>query len=110
MTIKHIVMFSFKIGTTPGDLQKISNGLLNLPKQISFIRDYELGHDLLLESGQNHPAGKNRFLSWMCTFDTTDDYESYSSNPIHVDLINNFIKPHLEPGSRAAIQYEVNQK
>lgn len=109
MTIKHIVMFSFKKGTTPKDIAKIQNGLLNLPKQISMIRDYELGNDLLLESGQNHPAGKNRLLSWCCTFDTADDYESYSTHPTHVDLINNYIKPHLEPGSRAAIQCEIKK-
>ena len=109
MMIKHIVMFSFKTGTTIGDIQAVKNGLLNLPKQIPAIRDYELGHDLLLESGQNHPAGKNRLISWMCTFDNTDDYEAYSSDPIHVDFINTCLKPHLEPGSRAAIQYEVKK-
>jgi Stress responsive A/B Barrel Domain len=110
MTIKHIVMFSFKVGTTNADIQLIRNALLQLPKQIVQIRDYEFGHDMLLKSGQDHPAGKNRLVSWSCTFDNTTDYETYATDLHHVNTINTFIKPHLEPGSRAAIQYEIEQR
>lgn len=108
--IKHIVMFNFKEETSADTIQMIQDGLLNLPKEISTIQDYELGIDMLLESGQKHPAGKNRLLCWSCTFETVDDYENYSIHPVHVELLDNYIKPNLLPGSRAAIQYEVKDK
>jgi Stress responsive A/B Barrel Domain len=107
--IKHIVMFNFKDGTSTETIQTIQDGLLNLPNEIALIQDYELGVDLLLESGQQHPAGKNRLLCWSCTFQTVDDYEHYSNHPIHVQLLEQWIKPNLLPGSRAAIQYQINK-
>ena len=32
--------------------------------------------------------------------------EAYAAHPEHVKVINDLIKPIMEPGSRAAIQYE----
>jgi Stress responsive A/B Barrel Domain len=108
--IKHVVMFNFKDETSNDTIQAIKDGLLNLPKEINLIQDYELGVDMLLESGQKHPAGKNRLLCWSCTFDTVDDYETYSNHPVHTQLLENYIKPNLLPASRAAIQYQIKEK
>ena len=107
--VKHVVMFNFKEETSTDTIQAIQDGLLNLPKEIAFIKDYELGVDMLLESGQKNPAGKNRLLSWSCTFLNADDYESYCIHPIHVEFVNTLIKPNLLPGSRAAIQYQIKK-
>ena len=34
------------------------------------------------------------------------DVQAYAAHPEHVKVINDLIKPIMEPGSRAAIQYE----
>jgi len=106
MTVKHIVMFGFKEGTTEDDLGRIKAALLALPKEIPTILSFELGEDLLLESGQKHPAGKNRRICWSACFGTSEAFEAYQSHPAHQAFIN-LLKTVVEPGSRAAIQYGV---
>ena len=110
MPVKHIVMFGFKDEATADDLAHVRACLLNLPKQIKEIMDFELGVDLALESGQTHPAGKNRVICWMPTFANAADYEIYNQHPAHVSFINDILKPVLLPGSRAAIQYEIPER
>ena len=105
-SVKHVVMFRFKPGTSTSDVEKIHKGLLSLPKQIPEIKAYELGVDLLLPSGQNHPAGPNRQVSWTATFDNVEDYQTYNDSDEHKEFLGN-LKDLVEPGSRAAIQYEV---
>lgn len=107
MPIRHIVMFGFKEDATEQDVEKVKAGLLALPKQIPQIVSYELGEDIKLESGQTHPAGKNRVISWSPMFASAADYETYNTHPFHVDFLTNVLKPVLLPGSRAAIQYEI---
>ena len=102
MPYKHIVMFS--VGEE--HIASIKAELLKLPERISEIKSYELGVDLKLKSGQKHPAGKNRTISWSAVFDSVEDYEKYSSDPHHVGFLR-VLKPFIETGSRAAIQYEV---
>ena len=81
-------------------------GLLNLPTCIQEITSCELGVDLKLEGGQKHPAGKNRSICWTATFASTTDYEIYETHEAHLQVITYLIKPVLEPGTRAAVQYE----
>mmetsp|Transcript_74273 Transcript_74273/g.206348 ORF Transcript_74273/g.206348 Transcript_74273/m.206348 type:complete len:108 (-) Transcript_74273:99-422(-) len=107
MPVKHIVMFGVKEDTTEEQFQSLKDGLLELPKQISSIKEYELGIDLKLESGQTHPAGKNRSVVWSATFDSVEAYEAYAVDAAHKDCIANFIAPVIEPGTRSAIQYSL---
>lgn len=104
--IKHVVMFSFKDGTTKKEIAKIQNGLLDLPKKIPTIRSYELGCDMKLAAGQNHPAGKNRVMSWTACFDSVKDYQVYDEHEAHKAFLGD-LKEVVLPGSRSAIQYEV---
>lgn len=64
------------------------------------------GTDLKLPSGQSHPAGKNRSCTWWADFPSVEAYEAYAAHPEHVKVINELIKPIMEPGSRSAIQIE----
>jgi Stress responsive A/B Barrel Domain len=109
MPVKHIVMFRFKEGTTEEEIQGICQELLALPKAIDCIRSYEVGQDLLLEGGQKHPLGPNRRVAWTATFDSANDYETYNSSEAHLAFLQK-LKPLLDPGSRAAIQYEIPTK
>ncbi|VEU35011.1 unnamed protein product [Pseudo-nitzschia multistriata] len=83
----------------------MKSGLLGLPGVLPEITEHELADDLLLEGGQNHPAGKNRSVVWSATFASVEDYETYETSEEHVAVVTNLIKPIIVPGSRAAIQY-----
>jgi Stress responsive A/B Barrel Domain len=107
MTVRHIVMFSFKEGTTTKHVENLVAALLDLPSHIPGILSYEVGADMLLESGQNHPAGKNRVVSWTACFANVEDYEIYQAHPAHQAFVSDILKPILLPGSRAAIQYKI---
>ena len=107
--IKHVVMFRLKEECAE-EIPEVCNGLLDLPKKIPEIVEYELGKDLVLPSGQTHPAGKNRQVVWTAYFQNVEDYNTYDTSEAHQHFIANILKPRLEPGSRAAIQYEVPTK
>ena len=84
----------------------MKEGLLNLPSKLDpLFVSHELGVDLKLEGGQNHPAGKNRSVVWSATFGSVNDYEAYDTSEEHIDVVTNLIKPNIVPGSRSAIQY-----
>lgn len=107
--VKHIVMFSFRQGTSKSDIKHIRRKLLDLPRQIPEITTFELGKDLGLRSGQIHPAGKNRMIAWTATFASKQHYEIYSEHQAHKEFLD-VLKSKILPGSRAAIQYEVTKE
>lgn len=107
--VKHIVMFRFTPQASESEIKAIQEGLLDMPKKLPQIQDYELGMDLQLKAGMEHPSGPNRQLSWSATFASVEDYLAYNDSPEHVAFLQK-LKPVVEPGSRAAIQYEVPQK
>ena len=91
-------------------LLAMKEGLLALPAKLDpLFVSHELGVDLKLEGGQNHPAGKNRSVIWSATFGSVADYESYDTSEEHVSVVSNLIKPIIVPGSRSAIQYSVEE-
>lgn len=105
--VKHIVMFRLKPEATEADHQAIVDGLLALVDQSGVtMQSHEVGVDLRLPAGQAHPLGPNRQISWTCSFATVDDYNTYNTSAAHVAFLA-ALKPLVEPGSRAAIQYEV---
>ena len=134
MPVRHIVMFGIKEGTTEAQISTLKTGLAGLKSKIPEIKSFELGFDLKLKGGQSarrsrpvgpttscahtlyrppalaaNPAGKNRSCSWAPTFDTKEAYEVYETHEAHIEVINDCIKPIIEPGTRAAIQYEMEE-
>mgnify|MGYP005849541579 CR=1 FL=1 len=107
--VQHIVMFRLKEDTTAAQKQSLQDGLLALPSQCPQIITGQLGVDLELPLSQANPLGPNRHLSWSATFASTADYEAYHKSEAHQALVNDLLKPILEPGSRAAIQYEIKE-
>ena len=100
-------MFRFKPETTESEIAKIQKDLLQLPVQLpSLIQSHELGVDLLLAAGQTNPAGPNRQVCWTAVFDSVQDYQAYDASPEHLKFLDK-LREHVEPGSRAAIQYEI---
>ena len=86
------------------------DGMLAMPASIPEIVSYELGVDLKLAGGQSHPGGKNRAVCWTATFNDIPAYEVYEKHAAHLKVITELIKPIMEPGTRAAVQYEFAAK
>jgi len=106
-SIKHIVMFRLHDRATEDDHRMVVDALLSLPSSCGVdMISYECGTDLRLRSGLTHPLGPNRHVSWTCTFATVEEYTAYNTSAAHGDFLA-LLKPLLEPGSRAAIQYEI---
>lgn len=104
--IKHIVMFRLKEDSSEEDFDAVCNGLLALPEKTSTPIQHELGRDLLLPGGQNHATGKNRQIVWSVYFRNVEDFTTYDQHPAHKDFLKNTMSPRVQPGSRAAIQFE----
>ena len=107
MPVKHIVMFRLKEEATAADHQAIQEALLRLPDTCGVkVLSYECGADLKLPAGQAHPLGPNRHIVWSLTTENVKDYDTYNTSEAHKQFLA-LLKPLLEPGSRAAIQYEI---
>merc|ERR1711971_258737 len=102
--VRHIVMFTFKEDTTQEQINALSDALIKMKDTIPEIQAVTPKVDLMLASGQNHPAGKNRSMVAMVDFESAEAYEVYAAHEDHKKVIDDFIKPIMEPGSRAAIQ------
>mgnify|MGYP001804198792 CR=1 FL=1 len=98
-------MFRLKEGSTQTDQEAVKEGLLELARSVPEIRSYEIGQDLLLESGQKHPFGPNRHVAWTAIFDNTQDYQTYNESSAHQEFLA-LLKPLVDGSSRAAIQYD----
>eukprot|EP00413_Alexandrium_margalefii_P021383 CAMPEP_0204560182 /NCGR_PEP_ID=MMETSP0661-20131031/32467_1 /ASSEMBLY_ACC=CAM_ASM_000606 /TAXON_ID=109239 /ORGANISM="Alexandrium margalefi, Strain AMGDE01CS-322" /LENGTH=107 /DNA_ID=CAMNT_0051567483 /DNA_START=48 /DNA_END=371 /DNA_ORIENTATION=+ len=105
MPVTHVVMFGFIESATPEQVEDVKKALLAMPDEIKAIQGIRVGEDLKLPSGQNHPAGKNRSLTAIVDFETAEAYEEYAAHPAHLKVISECIKPIMEPGTRAAIQF-----
>ncbi len=47
--LRHVVLFQFKEGTPPAQIQEIENAFRALPAKISAIQDFEWGTDVSIE-------------------------------------------------------------
>ena len=105
--VKHIVMFRLHEQATAADHQAICDALLALPATCGVpMLAPECGTDLRMAAGQTHPLGPNRHIAWSCTFNSVEEYTAYNTSAAHGSFLA-LLKPLLEPGSRAAIQYEI---
>lgn len=94
--VRHVVMFTFREGTTSEDVERIKRSLAELSRLIEPCRAFEFGVDLSLVDG-------NADLVVVGEFDSEDDYLSYARHPAHVSFVNDVLQPHL--AQRAAVQY-----
>ena len=88
--VRHVVLFKFKDGTTPEQVQAIEKAFLLLPAEVEEIRDLEWGTDMSIESlaaGYTH--------CFLVTFDTPDARDAYLPHPAHQDF-GKQLKPILD--------------
>jgi len=86
----------------------ILSELMRLPSEISQVCVFELGCDLSIRSNVKSKdlLVKNRQIAWTATFASQRDYMAYRDHPAHLAFLA-LLKPHVEPGTRSAIQYEI---
>ncbi len=89
-TLRHVVLFKFKDGTTPVDIKTIVDAFGQLPKKITTIKDFEWGTN-------NSPEKLNEGLThcFFVTFTTEKDRDNYLVDPAHKAFVE-ILKPHLD--------------
>jgi Stress responsive A/B Barrel Domain len=95
---RHAVLFTWKEGTTPQQVEKVAAELRTLPGIIAELRSYRLGPDAGVNPG-------NYQFAVVADFDSLADYLVYRDHPAHRAIIGDYIQPLI--ASRAAVQYEI---
>jgi lysophospholipase L1-like esterase len=88
--LRHVVLFRFKEGTSPEDIQKVEEAFAALPGQIPQIADFEWGTDVSVENladGFTH--------CFFVSFRSEEDRATYLPHPAHQKFIE-IVKPHLD--------------
>jgi hypothetical protein len=80
--LRHIVLYQFKDGTTPAQLQEVIDAFARLPKQIDAIIDFEHGANVSNE-------GKSDGLThaFVVTFRDERGRETYLKHPAHDEYV-----------------------
>jgi len=88
--LRHVVLFSFKDGTTRADVKKIENAFAALPSKIWQIRDFEWGTDVSVEN-----LAKGYTHCFFVTFRSEADRDAYLPHPEHKKF-GKILGPHME--------------
>lgn len=89
-TLRHVVLFKFKEGTTEKDLKAVEMAFAGLPAKIPEIVDFEWGTN-------NSPEGLEKGFThcFFLTFKSEADRDTYLPHPDH-KAFGEIVKPHLE--------------
>ena len=88
--LRHVVLFRFKAGTTPQQIQAIETAFAGLPRQIRQIRDLEWGTNVSPEG-----LAQDYTHCFLVTFDNAADRDVYLSHPDHLAFVE-LLKPALD--------------
>ena len=88
--LRHVVLFKFKEGTSPADIQKVEAAFASLPSKIAEIKDFEWGTN-------NSPEGLDKGFThcFFLTFDSEEGRAVYLPHPAH-KAFGKVLGPHLE--------------
>jgi len=88
--VRHVVLFSFKEGTTAEEIKTIEDAFRALPKKIPQIAGFEWGTNMSpekLDQGFTH--------CFLLTFKTPADRDAYLPHPAHKEF-GKTLRPHLD--------------
>jgi len=95
MTVRHVVVFRWKDGTTVANVAAIDAALVELPALVPSLRAYHHGSDLGLGEGR-----------WdygiVAECDDVAGWQAYDQHPAHQHVVVDVIRPHV--AERAAVQ------
>ncbi len=80
--LRHVVLFQFKEGTTPEQVQELVAAFAALPDKIAEIHDFEHGGDVSVE---NLAAGFTH--GFLVTFKSAKDRDTYLPHPAHQQFV-----------------------
>ena len=92
--IRHVVVFSWKEGTSAARVAEFEADLRSLPGEIPEIRDYRFGPDAGLVDG-------NADFAVVADFDDEAGYRTYAAHPAHLPVLER-AKPIID--RRMAVQ------
>lgn len=95
--ITHVAVFTWADGVGSDDVARVRDALTSMAATMPVIRGYELGADAGLVDG-------NGDFAVVATFDDVDGWRTYDTDPEHVRIKTEVIKPLL--ASRVALQFE----
>jgi hypothetical protein len=96
--IRHVVLLTFKGGTTDAQVDALARALRGLPARLPKIRSYKFGRDAGINADQAS-------FAVVADFDNEADYVEYRDDAEHRRIITELIVPIL--ASRTAAQYEI---
>jgi stress responsive alpha/beta barrel protein len=99
--IRHVVVFRWKSGTTPAQLDALERALAEMPKRVSQIRRYRFGRDAGLAQG-------NFDFAVVADFDDADGWRAYWADAFHQRLIAEHVRPIA--AERAALQFPLERE
>lgn len=88
--LRHVVLFKFKEGTTPGDIKLVEDAFKALPSKIPQIQDFEWGTN-------NSPEGLDKGFThcFFLTFNSEAERAIYLPHPDH-KAFGKILGPFLE--------------
>jgi hypothetical protein len=88
--LRHVVMFSFKQGSTPEQIKKVTDAFAALPKKIKQIKTFEWGTN-------NSPENPNQGFThcFFVSFSSDEDRAIYLPHPDHKAFVE-VLKPILD--------------
>jgi hypothetical protein len=96
--LRHVVLFTWTADTDPETRAASLTALRRLPDEVGGMTSFAVGPDAGLVEGNAHTA-------LVADFADADAFRAYATDPRHLAVIAEHVKPHL--ASRSAAQYEV---
>lgn len=88
--LRHVVLFQYKEGTTPEQIEEVTKAFAGLKGKISEIVDFECGTDVSVEGkagGFTH--------GYVVTFKSEKDRDTYLPHPAHKEFVK-LVGPRLQ--------------
>jgi hypothetical protein len=89
-SLRHVVLFKFKDGTSPEQVQQVVDAFRALPKKIDAIQDFEYGTDVSVE---NKSQGFTH--CFLVTFRDEQGRDAYLPHPAHKEF-GTLVRPLLD--------------
>jgi hypothetical protein len=96
--LRHVVLFTWTEDTDPDTRATTLAALRRLPEEVGGMTSFAVGPDAGLVDGNAHAA-------LVADFPDAEAVRSYATDPRHLAVIAEHVKPHL--AARSAVQYEV---
>jgi hypothetical protein len=96
--LRHVVLFTWTEDTDPDTRAATLAALRRLPEEVGGMTSFAVGPDAGLAEG-------NADTALVADFPDQDAFQTYATDPRHLAVIAEHVKPHL--AVRSAVQYEV---